>query len=210
MRRAGGLLLAAVALWLLPRAEAAGEATARGCTCYNDCERTLDSLTQPWCDTTPVSPPAGYPTCGKYSPSRDVWWDECTVNVTSSGQQVYLTTFDQIWTTITVSATATCASAYLVAGCAASLLTSPKRTIAWLPVTSALLGGCHGFLVGAMFGVVAAFMYLALPYAIDWAVAILLGVGLALLVTYSALGRSFRPFATPHAAEFCEPDARLG
>lgn len=122
---------------------------------------------------------------------RRAWWEECTVNVTSIAPHVYLTSFESLWATITVSATATCAVTYLIAGIIASCLTSPRKTFYWLPLVATLLGGLHGFIAGATFAAITSFMYMSLPYAVDNTVAISLGVGLAVVLTYAALGRQY-------------------
>jgi Putative transmembrane protein 170 len=175
-----------------------------GCLCLSTCERSLASLTLPACETSPKNPPANATSyCGYYSSVLSVYIDTCIPNVTSSNPQVFfLDSFNQIWTYTTVSVTAGCAAVYAVAGCIASCLTSPKRTFLWLPGTALLFGACQGFVVGSIFAIVMSFMYLSMPYAIESRVAIALGLGLALLLVYSALGRQYQRFSAPHASEF--------
>lgn len=177
--------------------------TVDGCECLGDCARTIDGFLTPWCYTSSTDPPPGQ-YCGKYSQSRRAYWAECVPNVNISGttQTRYVTTFSEMSSVMTISSTAICGALYGIAGCVASMLTSPKRTLYWLPFASLLLGACQGFFVGAPFAVILSFLYLSIPYAIDWDVAVALGTALAVLVVYASLGRHQKPFEPPHASEF--------
>jgi hypothetical protein len=184
----------------LMAAPASADVTTDGCECLGECKRTLDGFLVAWCYTSVVDPPPGN-YCGKFSASRNAYWAECVVNVTSTNSGHYLTTFNEMVQVMAVSTTALCGILFGVAGCIASVLTSPRKTALWLPVVSAALGAFQGFFVGAPFAVFVAFLYLSIPYAIDFAVALNLGVAVALLVVYMGLGRHHRPFDAPHPAE---------
>lgn len=169
-----------------------------------ECSRSLDSLTQTWCYTSATDPPSDFVGCGLWSESRRAYWDDCTVNVTTFTPHVYLSTFRDVWYVITVSCTGACAVAYFIAGAAASCLTSPRKTMWWLPAGASCLGAVTGFLVGAIFAALVAFMYMSLPYAIDISVAISLGIGLAALLTFSGLGRQVQPTVAPDGSAYAE------
>ena len=109
-----------------------------------------------------------------------------------------------MWYVITASTVAATSGVYAVAGCAATLLTSPQRTFYWLPCISALFGACHGVIVGDITAAVLAFLYLSIPYALDVSVAISLGLAVALFLTYSALGRQRQPPFSMHASEYSD------
>jgi hypothetical protein len=189
MRGLSKLILLLLGVVFTRVADANAVTSNTGCECYGACSRSIDSLTQPWCYTSIIDPPSTTVGCGKYSFVRHAWWDECTVNVTDVTPRIVLETFDGMWMVITVSATGSMMIFYFLVGCVASYLTSFRRTVLWLPVTAACLGGCEGFLAGAVFAALVAFMYLSIPYAIDLSVSISLGVGLAVILTYASLGR---------------------
>ena len=204
-RRLLALLCAAAAA---RRAAAAGGAlTLDGCPCVGECARTIDGFLVAWCYTSPPSPPLTVPPafCGKYSASRRAYWAECVVNVTGAGlggAAHPVTTFHEMASIMTLSAVALCGALMGAAGVVAAALTSPRRALLWLPCASLVLGGCQGFCVGAPLAVVLAFLYLSIPYAIDYEVAVGLGVVVGLLVVYGSLGRHGRAYAAPHACEF--------
>jgi hypothetical protein len=145
---------------------AAGQAgtTSTGCICFGPCARTIDTLTDPWCTTSESPVNSDTPRCGDslYSISRHAWWDYCTVNVTSSSPDESLTTLTSAWTVMTTSTTAALAAVYLVAGCTASVLTSPQRTIYWLPCAAALIGALHGCIVGGISSLFIAFIFFSM------------------------------------------------
>lgn len=200
------LLLLVLVVVPPPAAAQSGAVTVDGCACVGDCKRTLDGFLYSWCYTSGVDPPPGV-YCGRFSPSRRAWWAECEVNVTGAdGGSVapHLTTFPAMATTMTVATVATCGVLYCAAGCAASLLISPRRTLLWLPWLAMTLGVCQGLSVGAPFAVIVAFLYLSLPYAIGFDVAVSLGTAVAVLVAYWGLGRHYKPVEPPHASEYAE------
>lgn len=176
------------------------------------CQRTIDSLTVAWCQTSVFDPPknsANFTNCGSaFSTSRNYWWDSCVENITAS-TSYYLTDFESMWTTITVSSTGTVATAYLIAGILASFMTA-TRFLLWLPLVSAIIGGVLGFIIGSTFAVAISFLYLSIPYAIDFATAILLGVSLGLFLVYSSFGRQFGRYDTLHASEYVEFEGSKG
>jgi hypothetical protein len=192
---------------LLGRITAGQGITSSGCACKSSCSRTIDTLTSDtWCATS-VSPVAGDDLslrCGlsRYSPSRREWWDYCQLNVTSSTPEESLTTLTSVWTVMTASCTAALAAAYGLAGCTATLLTSPQRTFYWLPCTAALIGACHGFAVGGITSLFIAFIFFSMPYTINVQVGVSLGLAIAIFLTYSALGRHREPPAAPHASVY--------
>ncbi len=102
---------------------------------------------------------------------------------------VQLINFRGMWGYMTTSTVASLALLYGAMGCAASLRTSPRSTLAWLPGLAALLGACQGLAVGSVFAMLVSFVYLSIPYAIDVRVAVSLGLGLAVVLAYAALGR---------------------
>lgn len=179
--------------------------TTSGCPCVGDCLRTLDSLAQPWCTTSQERIPVGTPGCGpQFSPTLQAYWDYCEPNVTSTQTSVALTTFSGMWTVMTISTVIAMSVVYAFAGCMATLLTSPQRTVYWLPCCSALVGACHGVLVGGVTSAILAYMYLSIPYALDSSVAISLGLAVSAFLIYAALGRQPRPPRPLHASEYTE------
>ena len=176
--------------------------TTDGCPCYGDCARTIDGFFTPWCYTSPTDPPSDGTYCGKFSSTRRAYWAECIVNVTGVSEHYFLTTFNDMTTVMLVSSTALCGALYCIAGCIASLLTSPQRTVLWLPLASMMLGACQGFFIGAPFAVILSFLYLSIPYAIDFQVAVSLGLAVAVMVVYLGMGRHHKPFEAPHASEY--------
>ena len=197
--------LGAAALFSLFPYSSGGAVTVEGCPCLSDCARTIDGFLTAWCYTTLADPPAldtGESYCGKWSSSRRAYWSECIVNVTGANEHYFLTTFQDMATVMAVSSTAICATLYCLAGCIASFLTSPQKTVYWLPLASAFLGGCQGFFIGAPFAVILSFLYLSIPYAIDFEVTVSLGIAVAVLVVYLGMGRHHKPHEAPHASEF--------
>jgi len=199
-----------LALSLLAPVALAGDSyTLHGCLCYGACERTIDSPFVPWCATTASvdEGAAGNVTAAcafaTYSPSRHAYWEACVQNVTgvAAAATAPLTTFEAMWTTMTGAAVAGTALAYALMGCAASLLTSPRRTLWWLPEAAALFGAAQGLVVGGAFSAVLAFLYLSFPTAIDRSVALALGVAMALLLAYGALGRTFSKPPPAHGSD---------
>jgi hypothetical protein len=141
---------------------------------------------------TPINPDTGLPYCGRFSVSRLRYWDECTlVNTTGSTPVITLTTFESMWTYMTISTVGFTVLVYGTLGCAAAALTSARRSTAflWLPAAAACVGGCQAFVVGAIFASIVSFMYLSMPYAIDDRVAVSMGLGLGLILVYASLGR---------------------
>lgn len=200
----------ALSLLLLARAARAGDSyTTHGCLCFGVCERTIDSPFVPWCTTTPSQDEGarGNVTAAcafaAYSPSRHAYWEACVQNVSGVAPTatVPLTTFEAIWTTMTGAAVAGTALAYALMGCAASLLTAPRRTLWWLPEAAALFGAAQGLVVGGAFSAVLAFLYLSFPTAIDRSVALALGLAMALLLSYGALGRTFAKPPAVHGSD---------
>lgn len=181
--------------------------TIGGCECFGLCERTIDSPFVAWCSTTPpiAEQPAANLTCptAAYSRLRGAYWEPCVQNITGylPGERIYLTTFRSMWSYMLVSAVATSTIAYCLMGCSASILTSPKRTLLWLPAVSGLMGAGQGFLIGAPAAACLSFIYLTMPYAIERWVAVALGVGLAILASYTALGRTHGRKNRVHASE---------
>jgi hypothetical protein len=190
--------------------------TKLGCPCKGSCERTVDSPFQPWCytsdrpapaPTVPVAGPGGvvpssepHP-CGKYSVTREAYWAPCTtvVQAETGPVSLQLTTFTSMWTYMKISTVAATTAAHFVLGCAAAAVTG--KSLLWLPSFTAFLGFCHAFFVGSVFSAAIAFLYLSVPYAVDVRVAVAMGCGLAVLLTYSALGRHHKGAPPPHASE---------
>ena len=181
----------------------AADITTSGCPCVTPCSRTLDSLAQQWCQTSISPVPEAYPGCGlAFSPRLEAFWDYCQLNVTTTQTAGALTTFYDIWSVMTIATVAMTSGVYAVAGCVATLLTSPQRTFYWLPCVSATVGACHGTFVGGITAAIVAFLYLSIPYALDVSVAISFGVAVAVFVTYGALGRQRPPAVAMHASEY--------
>jgi hypothetical protein len=208
MPRAPTLLraAAAAAAAYTTAAAAAGARTLDGCPCVGECARTIDGFLTPWCYTSPSPPeppPQAY--CGKYSSTRRAYWAECAANVTGSGGFVAshpVTTFSELAGVMATSAVALCAALMGAAGVVAAALTSPRRALPWLPCAALALGGCQGVCVGGPIAAILAFLYLSIPYAIDYEVAVGLGVVVGLLAVYASLGRHARAHAAPHACEY--------
>jgi hypothetical protein len=185
------------------RARATSSVTVTGaCACLSTCERTLDSPFVPWCVTSYAASlnatDAG--ACGSfYSSSRAGFWAPCTVNVTGQAAGVGassafqpLTTFGGMFVYITAAAAGGCAAAYGAVGLMAALRGSaaPLRALLWMPATAAAAGALHGVFVGAPAAALLAFLYLSLPYAIDAAVAVALGLTLAAFAVFAAASRA--------------------
>ena len=188
---------------LIVRGSSISEITTSGCPCVTPCTRTIDSLAQPWCQTSASPVAASALGCGpSYSPTLQAYWDYCQLNITSTPSDVVLTTFPEMWSAMTISTVAAMSGVYAVAGCTATMLTSPQRTIYWLPCFSAMIGAFHGIFVGGISAMILAFLYLSIPYALDSSVAVSLGLAVAVFVTYSALGRHRRPALAMHASEY--------
>lgn len=204
------LLLLSTLATILWQARADESHTVEGCPCQSACSRTLDYPDVPWCYTSPVptdlTDNASLANCGRYySQKKHAYWDACVVNTTNVGQHTQtLDTLSGMWATMTVATTASCAAAYCIAGCIASGLISTKRTLLWLPGTALVLGACHGFGIGAVFAVIVSFMFLSIPYAVDFTTIVALGCGLAVLIVYSGLGRHYDRFVAPHTAEYTD------
>jgi hypothetical protein len=62
----------------------------------------------------------------------------------------------------------------------------------WLPGLAAALGAGHGLVVGAVVAALISLLYLSVPYAIDLRLALAMGVGVAALLGFGALGRHSR------------------
>lgn len=206
------MLVAGYLLHAVAGDEAPTTYSKTGCVCLGNCDRTIDSPFTPWCYTSDhgitVMPDNGQQFCGRYSLARQAFWDECSINVTTGGGgdtgSLHLSTFQDMWSYMTIAATAATAAGYCIMGCIASVVTSPRRTLWWLPISAATLGGCHGFLIGSIFAAIVSFMYLSMPYAINVNVAVSLGMGVAVMLTYGGLGRYSRKAAAPHASEYEE------
>jgi hypothetical protein len=173
-----------------------------GCLCIGPCQRTADQFLTAWCLTSQENPPQGGTVCGRYSLSRQAYWDDCISNTTSDGTLRYLDNFNDMWWHIAVTTTGVTGGSFLLCGIVASVLTSPRRTLFWLPAAATGLGVLYGFTGGAVFAVIIAFYYLVLPYAIDVSVAISLGFAFGLMLVYSSLGRQYKAYTAPHASEF--------
>ena len=172
-----------------------------GCACSAACARTVDSPLKPWCPTSGnVSA-----TCGLgFSVAYNTLWDWCSVDTNATGAggaAPQLETFREMWSVMTASAVTALAGVYLVAGCAAAALATgwppaPDGEALllwlWLPGLAALLGSCHAMLVGAVLAALLSLLYLSVPYAIDVRVAVAMGVGIAALLAFGALGRHAR------------------
>lgn len=206
MSGSGPPLLLALALFsFLRHAVAVTSYTKGGCECVGACERTIDSPFITWCTTSPSVPESQNSTCltASYSRSRGAYWEVCVQNTTGIqvGERVYLTTFKGMWGYMTVSAVGASAVAYCLMGCAASVLTSPKRTLLWLPLLAGFIGAGQGLLLGATLSACLSFLYLTLPYAIPVEVGVALGLAVALIASYSALGRTHGKRTFVHGSE---------
>lgn len=204
MTRPAFFLSVVFAFGLLHVADSQGEKTVTGCICVDRCARTIEYIQSPWCNTSPVNPPANYTGCGKWSASRSRFWDECVPNITTTDDAVLLKTFPAVWTTITVSACGTSLAGFFLMGCIASLCMPTKMTFFWLPLTTALIGTCHTFIVAAIFSTIIAFLYLSMPYALTAYVGASIGFTLSALLMYNSLGRQHTPMRPPHPSEFTE------
>jgi len=174
-----------------------------GCDCIGSCERTVDSPFRPWCYTSERGLPAPSTSnliniteiyCGRYSVSRLAYWDECIIiNTTgTSNQVVQLQTFEEMWSYMTISIIGSMTFIYSFSSCLTLWYITPGSAIAiFLPLSVGLLGACQGFFIGAMFAAIVAFIYLSIPYAIDARVAISMGIGLSVLLSYTSLGRQY-------------------
>ncbi|RYG56783.1 hypothetical protein EON66_02045, partial [archaeon] len=135
-----GFLVAVLMLCsYMAQCDAVGETTYTGCTCVTDCGRSLDSISSPWCLTSPVDPPLSYVGCGKYSPSRRAFWDLCDLANTGT-KIVLLSTFDSMWSVMTVAIIGTGTTLFFVAGMVASFTFQRRRALLWLPCMSGLCG----------------------------------------------------------------------
>ena len=61
-----------------------------------------------------------------------------------------------------------------------------------MPGVAALVGSCHGLVVGSVLAALISLLYLSVPYAIDLRLAVAMGVGVAALLAFGALGRHSR------------------
>jgi len=185
------------------------------CTCVSECGYSLDSIYTAWCTTTVVNPAPSQECCGKYSVRMSVCWEECALTVsvrttvephtwpplqatapppppvTQTSPRPALSDLPSMWGTITTSAVGGVMIAYFLAGVMASCLTGARRTLGWLPCAASCLGGCQSFVAASLFSVIASFIYLSLPYAIDFSVGICLGVCVAAMFVYGSLGRQY-------------------
>jgi hypothetical protein len=200
-------LCACALLVAIASAAPAGDSfTLGGCPCTGSCERTIDSPYIAWCAT--AKPPSwdsnsSDPTCATavFSASRNAYWENCLQNLTGVETTTVLTTFSEMWTYITASAVVASAAAYCLMGCAASLLTDPRSTLWWLPELAAVIGAVQGLLVGGVLSVLVSLVYLTMPYAIDRNVAVALGIAVATLISYSALGHYSPKRAQAHGSD---------
>ena len=197
------LLAAAAAAALLARARAE-VAIPSGCLCLTACERTIDSPFVPWCVTSRKQTANATDACGStWSTSRAAYWSPCAVNATSAadgaaaGPSRPLTTFFAMWSYICSAAVAGVAAPYAAAGlfAAARGARAPLKALLWVPAAAALAGAAHGLLVGAPLAALLALLYLSLPYAIDATVAVALGLAIAALAVFVAVGRDGTPAA---------------
>ena len=201
------LLAVAVACACLP-AIGRADSAVDGCPCLGACARTIDIPTSPWCFTSPV-PTDDTPNntalyCGSYDPDRVAYRDYCVVNTTGAATVRTIDNLPELWATMTVSTTLAVAAAYGIAACAASILISTKRTIWWLPISAIGMGAAQGFSVGAVFAVIVSFLFMAIPYAVEWSTVVALGIGLACLIVYSGMGRHYSVVVAPAAAEYAD------
>lgn len=218
-------------LLLLPHVHAAIYSTESGCTCLSDCSRTIDSPFVKRC-TTSDSPPSSSVnrTCGVFSVLRNAYWDACNstsgnTTAASSSLDAPLITFWGMWLTMCACAAGIVAGVYALVGLAlvvqlartyyytaqdlhpsapiknqlmAGLVRSP---LLWLGFV--LAGGAHGLLPGASLAAVVAYMYLSMPYAINYSVAIVLGATVAAVALFFAWNRGGGAIRTKlHAAQF--------
>ena len=179
-----------------------------GCPCMGRCSRTVDNPYYAWCITSPEpidnTPNNTLLYCGQYDDSRRAYTDACIVNTTGAATANTISDFNGLWTTMTISTTLACAAAYGIAGCIASALISAKKTMWWLPAAAVGLGACQGFCIGAVFAVIASFLFLSIPYAMEWSTVVALGIGLAVLIVYGALGRHYDKIVVPHVSEYAD------
>ena len=203
---------------LLSPALASPTYSLTGCLCYSDCARTIDSPFNLICDTsvaaTPI-PKFNGTTCGVYNSLHGGYVDYCLYNSTaasgaswsSSIPIVTLTTFWGMWLYMCAAAVTGVSVVYALVGLALVLLLvrtardphSPapikarltaglvQSPLAWLAFV--LAGACHGLLPGALLAAILSFVYLCMPYAIDSAVAITLGLTVAAVVLFFACNR---------------------
>jgi hypothetical protein len=180
--------------------------TQSGCICVGPCSRTITTLTAPWCTTSlsPVSADEIFNDCvtSRYSPQLRAWWDYCQVNVTSEAPEQSLETLTSSWAVMTASTTAALASVYLVAGCTATVLTTPQSTMLWLPCAAALIGACHGALIGGISSLFISLIFFSMPYAINVQVGVSIGLAIAIFLAYAALGRHREPPRALHASVY--------
>ena len=211
MWRALPLLL----LLLLPPAtdaQALGTAEA-GCPCLTACSRTIDSPFVKMCTTTSgPAPPVNSTVCGVFNAIRNAYWEACNTTLTELGASTAvsfttLSTFSAMWFYMCAAAVAGVGSVYALVGLALVLLLartardphSPapirnlllaglvRSPLAWLAFV--LAGACHGLLPGALLAAILSFVYLCMPYAIDSAVAITLGLTVAAVALFFACNR---------------------
>lgn len=181
--------------------------TVSGCDCLSECARTIDSPFTPWCYTSPRPPEddESIVYCGQYSPSRQAYWEECIVPSGAIGtdKNTHLTTFASMWITMTATTVVTTGAVYLIIGCYASILTA-QRLLFWFPTVMFAIGTIHSLIFGGFFSVIMSFLYLSIPYAIDLSVGIALGIGMAMIILYRAMGRHYEKIASLHLAEYID------
>lgn len=154
--------------------------------------------------------------CGiGFSPTRQAFWDWCSVNTTgvNAVATVKLSTFSEMWVVLTAASTLTVTAIYLLAGCVAAALAvgwppklSGNSLIVWLlfPSVSSLFGSCHAFLVGSVLSAMISLLYLSVPSAIDARVGIAMGISIAAFLVFGAFGRharSIESLENVHASE---------
>jgi hypothetical protein len=165
--------------------------TVHGCLCLYECDLTFDAFA-PWCYTSEPNGDLPDRPCGFYSQSRNAYWDECTLNVTS-GSAAYLSTYSGIYFAIVNAAVPTGAAPFFITGLFVAWPLISVHGQWWalaLPIVYGAYGAFVTFVPVAVLAIGIAQIYLAMPYAPPVDDTVLLGVALALPVAYYHLGRN--------------------
>ena len=102
-----------------------------------------------------------------------------------------INTFAELWITIVLYTIVGTAGAFYVAGCwGCRVLNKSAFLYVWLPLVTAVIGACLGFLCGVITALFIAATYTAIPYDVPLSIAIGLGLSQALLIVYFYLGRA--------------------
>lgn len=162
-----------------------GTLTKGGCICEEDCTTSFD-LSFPWCKTELKDGSA----CGQYSIPRGTFVDECLGNFTSQNIE-HLDTLEEVWSRITLSATAATGVLYwgvTISGLCVSTRGKNPKLLCAAPCCVMLYGVVFAFVVSSVSSTVIAGLYLNMPYVIDDSIAFTIGATHAIFFVYMHLG----------------------